>query len=137
MLLLHAAVVAFVVGGLMAVVLGGWRGWPWVRGPGFRLAHLAAIAVVVLQAWLGQECPLTTLENWLRARAGAAGYGSGFVAHWVSRLLYWEAPPWVFTLAYTVFGALVVLAWRTWPPRPRRPGSKSPGSRPGGHRQAR
>jgi heme A synthase len=119
-LLLHAAVVVFVLSGLLAVVLGGCLGWAWVRGRAFRLAHLGAIGVVVLQAWLGQECPLTTLENWLRLQAGAAGYGSGFVAHWVARLLYWEAPAWVFTLAYTAFGALVVLAWRTWPPQRRR-----------------
>jgi hypothetical protein len=116
-LLLHAAVVVFVVGGLLAVVLGGWRQWAWVRRPGFRVAHGAAIAVVVLQAWLGQDCPLTTLESWLRQQAGAAGYGSGFMAHWVSRWLYWDAPPWVFVVAYTLFGVGVVLAWRAWPPR--------------------
>ena len=116
-LLLHAAVVVFVVGGLLAVVLGGWRRWAWVRGRGFRVAHLVAIVVVVLQAWLGQACPLTTLETWLRVQAGAGGYGGGFIEHWVSRLLYWDAPPWAFTLAYTAFGALVVLAWRAWPPR--------------------
>jgi hypothetical protein len=128
-LVAHAGVVLFVVGGLLAVVLGGWRGWAWVRGRGFRWAHLAAIAVVVLQAWLGQQCPLTTLESWLRLQAGAAGYGGGFVEHWVARLLYWEAPPWAFTLVYTVFGALVVLAWQTWPPRRRqaaRQGSHEP-----------
>lgn len=118
-LLLHAAVVVFVVGGLLAVVLGGWRGWAWVRGRWFRALHLCAIGVVVLQAWLGQDCPLTTLESWLRLQAGAAGYDGGFVAHWVSRLLYWEAPAWVFTLAYTAFGALVALAWWAWPPRRR------------------
>lgn len=118
-LLLHAAVVVFVVGGLVTVVLGGWRDWAWVRSRWFRIGHVAAIGVVVLQAWLGQDCPLTTLENGLRQQAGAAGYDGGFVAHWVARLLYWEAPAWVFTLAYSVFGALVALAWWMWPPRRR------------------
>ena len=33
-----------------------------------------AIAVVVAQSWLGVDCPLTTLESWLRAQAGAAGF---------------------------------------------------------------
>lgn len=118
-LLLHAALVVFVIGGLLAVVMGGWLGWRWVRGWWFRIAHLAAISLVVLQAWLGQDCPLTTLESWLRVQAGAAAYDSGFIAHWVSRLLYWDAPPWVFTLAYTAFGVLVTLAWWAWPPRRR------------------
>ena len=62
-LLLHLAVVVFVVGGLAAVVLGHRQGWSWVRNLPFRLANLAAIGVVAAQAWLGQVCPLTTLES--------------------------------------------------------------------------
>ena len=118
-LLLHVLVAAFVVGGLVLVLAGNWRGWPWVNAWWFRLAHLAAIAVVAAQAWLGWICPLTTLEMALRARAGQAVYGGGFIAHWLSRLLYYEAPAWAFTLAYSVFGAAVLLAWWRFPPRRR------------------
>ena len=71
-LVLHTGIVLFVVGGLLLVVLGNWRGWPWVNRPWFRLAHLAAITAVVAESWLGLTCPLTTLEWWLRARAGVA-----------------------------------------------------------------
>lgn len=118
-LLLHAAVVVFVVGALLLVVAGRLRGWRWVHQRGFRLLHLGAIGVVVAQAWLGATCPLTTLESWLRVQAGVPGYGGGFVAHWVSRLLFWDAPAWVFVLAYTAFGLLVLLAWWWVPPRRR------------------
>jgi len=120
-LLLHFGVVVFVVGGLVLIVAGGLRGWAWVHGLGFRLAHLAAIAVVVVQAWLGRVCPLTTLESSLRLRAGGSGYRAGFIEHWVQRLLYHEAPAWLFTLAYTLFGLLVAAAWWYVPPRRRRP----------------
>lgn len=124
-LLLHFAVVIFVVGGLAAVVLGQGRGWTWVRNLPFRLAHLAAIGVVAAQAWLGQVCPLTTLESWLRVQAGGAGYHRGFIEHWVHAVLFHEAPPWVFTLAYTVFALLVALAWWRCPPhRPSRGGPR-------------
>ena len=117
-LVLHFGVVCFVVGGLVAIVLGHRRGWRWVDGRLFRLAHLAAIGIVVLQAWLGQACPLTTLESWLRFQGGAALYDTqGFVQHWFQRLLFWDAPGWVFTLLYTAFGAAVVAAWWRWPPR--------------------
>lgn len=116
-LLLHFGVVLFVVGGLVLVVLGNRFGWRWVNGWWFRLAHLAAIAVVVLQSWFGQICPLTTLESWLRVRGGAPAYDAGFIEHWVQRLLYYEAPSWVFAAAYTAFGLLVVLAWWRFPPR--------------------
>lgn len=116
-LAVHAAVVVFVVGGLVVVVAGNVRGWHWVNRWSFRLAHLAAIAFVVAQAWLGQLCPLTTLEAWLRVQADSPSYGRSFVEHWVQRLLFYDAPFWVFTLAYTVFGLLVVAAWWVFPPR--------------------
>ena len=118
-LLVHFGIVVFVVGGLALVLAGNALGWRWVNNRWFRLAHLATIAVVVLQAWLGWICPLTTLESWLRARAGTAGYETSFIEHWVQRLIFHEAPAWVFALAYTVFGLLVVIAWRTFPPRRR------------------
>mgnify|MGYP003383533760 FL=1 len=61
-------------------------------------------------------CPLTTLEWWLRARAGVAPYESSFIAYWLQTLLFYEAPGWVFALASTVFGVLVAAAWWRFPP---------------------
>lgn len=119
-LVLHFGVVVFVVGGLVAVFMGNRFGWRWVNGWWFRLAHLVAIAIVVAQAWLGRLCPLTILESWLRTRAGDSGYGSGFIEYWFGRLIFFEAPFWVFTLGYTVFALLVVGAWWYFPPRRRR-----------------
>jgi hypothetical protein len=116
-LLLHFGIVLFVVLGLPAVLLGHRRGWAWVRRPGWRLAHAAAIGVVVLQAWLGQYCPLTVWESWLRAQAGQAPYERSFIEHWVARVLYFEAPLWVFALAYTAFALAVAWAWWRVPPR--------------------
>src|SRR5688572_30198253 len=119
-LVLHVAIVLFVVGGLVLIVAGNWRNsrWRWVNAWWFRLAHLAAIGVVVAEAWFGIVCPLTTLEAWLRVRAGAPVHGgSGFIEYWLQRLLYYDAPACVFTLAYTLFALLVVLAWWRYPPR--------------------
>ncbi|MEO8250683.1 MAG: DUF2784 domain-containing protein [Burkholderiales bacterium] len=118
-LALHVAVVLFVVLGLALILWGHWRGWRWADALWFRLAHLAAIGVVALQAWLGIVCPLTTLEMWLRGKGGQATYAGDFVAHWLQRLLYWDAPPWVFVLVYTLFGALVLAVWLIFPPRLR------------------
>jgi Protein of Unknown function (DUF2784) len=122
-LALHIVVAAFVVGGLGLMVLGNvWRlSWlSFVNRPAYRFTHLSAIAVIVLQSWLGAICPLTILEMWLRSRAGEATYQGSFIAHWMQQLLYYQAPPWVFTLAYTVFGLLVLLCWVRFPLRPRR-----------------
>lgn len=128
-LLLHLGVVLFVVAGLLLVLMGHRRGGAvrprlaWVDRPAFRLAHAAAIAVVVVQAWLGQACTLTLLESALRARAGGSGYERGFIEHWVQALLFHDAPGWVFTLGYTLFGAAVAWAWWRHPPRWQRPGT--------------
>jgi hypothetical protein len=116
-LLLHFGVVIFVVGGLGVILVGNGLGWRWVNQWWFRLVHLAAIAFVVLQAWLGKVCPLTTLESWLRFQSGATGYEQSFLEHWIQRLLFFEAPPWVFSAAYTAFAALVLLTWWRFPPR--------------------
>jgi len=116
-LVLHFGVVVFVVGGLVLIIAGNLRRWRWVNAFGFRLAHLSAIAIVVIQSWLGEVCPLTTLESWLRVRAGAAGYSRSFIEHWIQRLLFYEAPFWVFVSAYTLFALLVLACWWYFPPR--------------------
>ena len=115
-LLLHFAVVIFVVLGLPAVLVGNWRGWAWANHFRWRVVHILAIGVVVLQAWLGRYCSLTALESSLREKAGQPGYERSFMEYWVQRLLYYEGPLWVFALVYTVFGALVAWAW--WRFRP-------------------
>jgi hypothetical protein len=110
-LALHVAYVAFVVAGLALVLVGGWQGWAWVRNRWFRFAHLLAIAVVVVQSWLGLVCPLTTLEMYLRERSGGVLYSTSFIGHWLQALLYYEAPVWAFALIYSAFGLLVAASW--------------------------
>lgn len=128
-LTVHFAVVLFVIGGLVAIVAGNLYGWRFVNSWWFRLAHLAAIAVVVAQAWLGIVCPLTTLESWLRVQAGQAAYAESFIEHWLTRLLYYDAPAWVFTAAYTSFGLAVVAAWWRFPPGRRAVSGRHGGAR--------
>ena len=116
-LALHVGFAAFVVVGLVAILVGGPLQWRSVRNPSFRALHLAAIGLVVAEAWAGVTCPLTSLEDSLRAAAGDATYSGSFVAHWLGRLLYWQATPWVFVTAYTIFGTAVAASW--WLVRPR------------------
>ncbi|MCZ6673328.1 MAG: DUF2784 domain-containing protein [Verrucomicrobia bacterium] len=121
-LLLHVLFVAFVVVGLILIFVGVACKWSWVRNRKFRFAHLAGIGVVVVQSWLGVICPLTNLEMALRERAGDAVYSESFIAHLLERILYHQAPPWVFVVCYTAFGALVVSSWIVFRPSGRKEG---------------
>ncbi len=116
-LLLHVGIAAFVVAGLLFVVAGNLKQWRWVNNAWLRTTHLTAIAIVVAESWLGFVCPLTTLEMWLRSRAGGASYKGDFIEHWLQPLLYYSAQAWVFVAAYTAFALLVLASWWYFPPR--------------------
>lgn len=110
----HLAFILFVVGGGVLV----WRRpvWAWL--------HVPAVAWVAWLEFTHATCPLTPLENMLRARAGDAGYVGGFIEHHVEPVIY---PGGLTPGIQVVLGALIValniivyaFAWR----RARRAGS--------------
>jgi hypothetical protein len=78
--LVHFAFVAFVIlGGLL--VARRRRVMPF---------HLAAAIWAALIEFSGWICPLTPLENQLRAKSASGGYDSDFVAHYILPILYPE-----------------------------------------------
>ncbi|MGH8219615.1 MAG: DUF2784 domain-containing protein [Steroidobacteraceae bacterium] len=78
LVLAHLAFVAF-------VVAGGFLTWRWRPAA---LAHLPALAWGTWIELSGNICPLTPLENHLRALAGEAGYSGGFIEHYLLPVLY-------------------------------------------------
>ena len=119
LLALHVGVVLFVVGVLPLTLIGGVKGWRWVRQRSVRITHLALMLFIAIQTWLGQLCPLTLWEQALRETSGQNAYRESFIEHWLSSLLYWSAPPWVFVAVYTGFALLVGAAWWWVKPRER------------------
>ncbi|BCG02665.1 hypothetical protein PPGU19_072330 (plasmid) [Paraburkholderia sp. PGU19] len=113
-LVLHALIVLFIVGGLMAIWAGAALQYAWVRNRAFRALHLAAIGVVAILAALDVPCPLTVLED--RLRTGGT-VEQGFVQRWVSHWLYYDFPAWMFAVAYVAFLLIVAITWRCIPPR--------------------
>jgi hypothetical protein len=106
-LILHLAVIAFNVAGCVLVPIGAWRGWHWVRDFWFRIAHLASLAIVALQAVLGRACFLTVWQG----EASGAATAQPLIAGWIERVIYWPLPLWVFAVAYVVVFAYVVALW--------------------------
>ena len=108
---MHVLFVGFAVLGLVLIFMGRFLFWQWVKNPWFRIAHLLGVGVVVVQSWFGVICPLTIWEMNLRLKAGEAAYDGSFITHWLREILYYQAPSWVFVVAYTVFGGLVLSSW--------------------------
>lgn len=74
----HGLFIGFIVfGGFLA-----WR-WRWVAA-----VHVPCAIWGVLIEYRGWICPLTPLENQLRARAGEQGYSGGFVEHYLLPAIY-------------------------------------------------
>ena len=116
LLVVHFLIAGFVIAGLVLVWVGVLAGWAWIRNPWFRYLHLAAIVFVAFEALLGYACPLTIWEDLLRGGARP----ESFVGRWAQRLLYYDAPEWVFTTLYALWAAATLLTLVLVPPSTRR-----------------
>jgi hypothetical protein len=95
LVVLHASFVLFVVlGGLLVL-----------RWPRVAWLHLPAAVWGALIEFTGCICPLTPLEKSLRRAGGEAGYGGGFIDHYIVPLLY---PAGLGRGSQIVLGVLVV-----------------------------
>jgi hypothetical protein len=112
----HLLIVIFIVGGVPLVYVGLALRWRWVRHWPWRVAHLAAILFVAGESLLGVPCPLTTWEDTLRGRHPAGG----FIERWTHRIMFYDAPTWVFTTAYIAFAGVVLVTWIVVPPTRRK-----------------
>src|SRR5262245_54969304 len=57
----HIGYFFFVVGGVVAIAVGALHGWKWIRNPWFRVSHLAAVYLVIIEEVLNIQCPLNTI----------------------------------------------------------------------------
>jgi hypothetical protein len=119
--LIHLGYVIFVILGFVLIVAGVIFKWQWIRNPWFRFLHLAAIIAVAMEAILGLHCPLTVLEFWLRYPARAVQERASFIGNFIDSILFYEAPAWLFTVAYTGFAVLVIATFIVAPPKRKDP----------------
>jgi hypothetical protein len=102
-MVVHFLFIIFVVAG-GALVLR----WPilgWLHLPAFSWGFLVAA-----NRW---TCPLTPLEQDLRATAGGDSYQGGFIAHYLEPLVYPEGLPWGVKMAFAALLLFLNIAfWR-------------------------
>jgi hypothetical protein len=112
-LVIHAILVFFLVGGLVLIWVGYLRQWAWIRNPWIRLVHLFMMAFVVIQTLSGKLCPLTIWEYKLRVQGGAPTLSpdQACIPYWVSRVLFLDLPDLVFLVLYILFFLLFILSW--------------------------
>ena len=100
--LIHFAWILFVLWGFILAVCGSicvyvlqtakdrWRTFfdRWI----FRTIHLGGIVYVTIMTVLGENCPLTIMENGLRKHHNAElTYHGSFVVHYIEKIVYPEA----------------------------------------------
>ena len=113
----HLAYFVFIVGGMVAIVLALRRNVGWVRNPWFRIAHVAAIYVVLVEEATGFPCPLNVLQWGVREAATGSAEASVGVGGLLDYLLYHTVSPLALDVMYWSFGVLVVVLLWVVPPR--------------------
>src|SRR5579864_476383 len=71
-----------------------------------RWLNVASLIWGILTELLPWPCPLTLLENWLEAKAGVEPYQSGFLLHYLDKLVYPDISATLLTVAGVVICAL-------------------------------
>lgn len=83
----------------------------------FRMLHLFGIVYVVLLAVLRQYCPLTILENTLRARYNPIlTYPGSFIVHYINRLVYPDVNPLILLIPTIFIAVFTVVIFIIKPP---------------------
>lgn len=113
----HVLYVGYVLLGQVAILAGILLRWGWIRNPWFRWTQLLMILIVAFEAIFGITCPLTRWEYDLRTLAGQHPSGESFIGRMLHDLMFFTAPPWVFTTCYIAFAALVLGCFLLAPPR--------------------
>jgi hypothetical protein len=115
--------VSYVIIGELAILVGLFCRWEWIRNPWFRWTHLTAILIVAVEAILGITCPLTDWEDALREWAGQKPSDMSFIGRVLNDVLFYNAPEWLLMACYIGFALLVLATLWLAPPRRKQTGA--------------
>lgn len=112
----HFAVVVFNVFWIIAIPAGAWLKWSFIRSFWWRVAHLALLGVVALQAMIGALCFLTIWQSSLIRAAGGPSGETSLVDELVTRAIFWPLPMWAFVVLYVAALVFSGAMWWLVPP---------------------
>jgi uncharacterized protein DUF2784 len=89
--------------------------------PILRRLHIVSVVWGILTEVLPWPCPLTLLENWLEQASGLESYQSGFLLHYLDKLVYPDVSATVLSTAGVIVCVLNLsfYAWQMWIARSR------------------
>ena len=109
-LYLHFLVVVFNIGGLTIIALGKIFAWRFARVFWWRALHAFSMALVAVQATLGQYCFLTLMQSALE-RAAQNPSESFWLDEWITAAVFWPLPLAVFVPLYLCGLGLTLWLW--------------------------
>ena len=112
-LVFHFCVVLFITTGFFLIPIGYKFRWRWVRNRKLRIVHCGMMVFVTLETLLGITCPLTSIENSLRA----INRSKSFVGYWIEQIIYWDVPTQFFLFLYVLFLGWTFFIWKRCPPQ--------------------
>jgi hypothetical protein len=119
----HIAYFLFIVLGTLAILVGPRLGWTWVRSLPFRLLHLAAVYVVLVEEVFGIACPLSVMQWDLRSATGGPVEATEGLGGILDGLLFRTIPGWALDVLYWSTGvgllALLFLVPPIWRRKPQ------------------
>ncbi|MBW1899782.1 MAG: DUF2784 domain-containing protein [Deltaproteobacteria bacterium] len=116
-LLIHFALVAFVVLGFIFIWTGHLAKWKFVRNAKFRICHALVMGIVLCESLFGIICPLTEWENDLRIKGGEGLiYEKGFIHEWIQKIMFYDFSEGTFMVLYLLFFAFILVTFRAIPP---------------------
>ena len=105
---MHICYFLFAVGGFVSILIGAVKRWSWIRNAWFRIGHLAAVYIVILENVFRIQCPLNTLESNLRSTSASvepASATGGFLDY----LLFHTIPGRLLDVMYWSLGVVLVI----------------------------
>ena len=114
-LLCHFMIAIFIIAGMIAIPIGHYKNWTWIRAPSIRIPHAGLMMFVTIETLMGWACPISILEAALRGQEPI----QSFWGYWLNNLLYWNVPSKFFIIAYLLASIWTIVLWIKVPPRIR------------------